>query len=93
MPQDGEIVRCLPYPVLEDGNLSYPRGDYEVDAKPQDGGTSVIIHHMIQAHLFSTGYFSKVRASTDVSCPYHLQDIEVASLRRMRTNRFHGTSV
>lgn len=48
MPQDGGVVRCLPYPVLEDGNLSYPRGDYEVDAKPQDDGTSAIIHHTIR---------------------------------------------
>ena len=52
MPRGGEIVRCLPYPVLEDGNLSYPKGDYEVDAKPQDDGTSVIIHHAIQGAPF-----------------------------------------
>ena len=52
MPQGGEIVRCLPYPVLEDGNLSYPKGGYEVDAKPQDDGTSVIIHHTIQGAPF-----------------------------------------
>ncbi len=48
MPQDDGIIRCLPYPILEDGNLSYPRGGYEVDAKPQDDGTSVILHHTIR---------------------------------------------
>ena len=52
MPQDGEVVRCLPYPVLEDGNLSYPEGDYTVDAKPQDDDASVIIHHTIRGAPF-----------------------------------------
>ncbi len=52
MPQGDGTVRCLPYPVLEDGNLSYPKGGYAIDAKPQDDGTSVIIHHAIQGAPF-----------------------------------------
>lgn len=52
MPQDGGSVRCLPYPILEDGNLSYPTGEYVVDVKPQDDGTSAIIHHTIRGAPF-----------------------------------------
>ena len=52
MPRASEVLRSLPYPVLEDGNLSYPEGEYTVDADPQDDGTSVRIHHEIQGAPF-----------------------------------------
>lgn len=52
MTQAGEIVRSLPYPVLEDGNLSYPQGQYTVETRPQAGGVSVIIHHQVQGAPF-----------------------------------------
>ena len=52
MAQVGEVVRSLPYPVLEDGNLSYPKGHYTVETIPQAGGVSVIIHHKVQGAPF-----------------------------------------
>ena len=52
MPQAGEIVRFLPYPVLEDGNLSYPEGEYAVSITLQADGKSVIVHHRVKAAPF-----------------------------------------
>lgn len=52
MARAGEVLRSLPYPVLEDGNLSYPKGEYTVDADPQADGASVSIRHKIQGAPF-----------------------------------------
>ena len=49
-----QVLRSLPYPMLEDGNLSYPQGEYTVDVTPQTDGASVIIHHQVQGASFLT---------------------------------------
>ncbi len=54
MARAGQVLRSLPYPVLEDGNLSYPQGEYTVDVTPQTDGASVIIHHQLQGASFLT---------------------------------------
>ena len=46
MAQAGEVLRALPYPVLEDGNLSYPDGGYTAEVIRQDD-TGVTICHKI----------------------------------------------
>ena len=48
MVQVGEIVRSLPYPVIEEGNLSYPNGEYLVETAPQQDGVSVLLNHAIK---------------------------------------------
>ena len=53
MAQIGEIVRSLPYPTIEDGNLSYSKGEYLVEITPQIDGGSVILNHTIQRGGFS----------------------------------------
>lgn len=54
MARAGQVLRSLPYPMLEDGNLSYPQGEYTVDVTPQTDGASVIIHHQVQGAPFLT---------------------------------------
>ncbi len=48
MARVGELVRSLPYPTIEDGNLSFPEGEYRVEDTPQRDGTSVALSHAIK---------------------------------------------
>lgn len=43
-----ESVRSFPYPVIEDGNLSYPRGEYRVQIKPRQDGRTVLLKHAVE---------------------------------------------
>lgn len=52
MAQTGDMVRSLPYPAIEDGNLSYPYGEYNVDITPQPDGFSVILNHAVKGAEF-----------------------------------------
>ncbi len=51
MSLTNQIVRSLPYPVLEEGNLSFPDAKYEVSINSQ-GDTSVCIDHKIENARF-----------------------------------------
>lgn len=42
------IVRGFPYPVLEEGNLSFPAGKYTPDIQMGADGFSATIHHALQ---------------------------------------------
>ena len=60
MAQVGDLVRSLPYPIIEEGNLSYPNGEYQVEITPQQGGVSVLLNHTVKGaplleHLISKG--------------------------------------
>ncbi|MCH9852537.1 MAG: hypothetical protein K0U45_03445 [Alphaproteobacteria bacterium] len=46
------IVHTMPYPVLEDGNLSYNDGKYKTDITPLNNGNSVQIKHHISGAPF-----------------------------------------
>ena len=48
MNSSSETVRCLPYPILESGSLSYHRGEYRVTALAGGDGRSVTLRHEIQ---------------------------------------------
>ena len=48
----GSLVRSLPYPIIEEGNLSYPNGEYQVETTPQQGGVSVLVNHTIKGAAF-----------------------------------------
>lgn len=48
MNSSSETVRCLPYPILESGSLSYHRGEYRVTAIAGGDGRSVTLRHEIQ---------------------------------------------
>lgn len=48
MTSSSESVRCLPYPILESGSLSYYRGEYRVTAVAGADGSSVTLRHEIQ---------------------------------------------
>ena len=45
--QNSNFVRALPYPALEEGNLSYPQGQYEVSIEPGEDINSVVLEHSI----------------------------------------------
>lgn len=71
MAQVGEFVRSLPYPAIEDGNLSFPDGEYLVENTPQRDGASVVLSHAIEGaalleRLISEG---KARYACVVSVP------------------------
>ena len=55
-----EFVRAFPYPVLEDGNLSFPNGIYDQEFKRGKDNSSVVLTHTLQGahfleHLISQG--------------------------------------
>ena len=55
MPEGSVVVRSLPYPVLEAGNLSYPHGEYRVEPSPRhDGRSAELRHHVVNAPLVET---------------------------------------
>ena len=44
---NSRIVRSFPYPVLEDGNLSFAKGSYNVDIK-STSDTSIVLEHQLK---------------------------------------------
>ncbi len=46
------VVHALPYPSLEEGNLSFPEGEYEAEAIMGKDGRSVEIEHIISGAPF-----------------------------------------
>ena len=48
MPTHSDIVRAFPFPVLEEGNLSFPEGEYAPDIKRNDKDDySIRIYHKV----------------------------------------------
>ena len=47
MATKSDEVRAFPYPVLEEGNLSFPDGEYTPDFKKGDDGYSVYVRHIV----------------------------------------------
>ena len=62
MAQVGELVRSLPYPAIEDGNLSYPNGEYLVEPIPQPDGLSVLLNHVVKRAAFLERLLSEGKA-------------------------------
>ncbi len=62
MAKAGELVRSLPYPALEDGNMSYPEGEYLVEAKPRQDGASVVLNHALRGAAFLERAISEGKA-------------------------------
>ena len=60
--QAGELVRSLPYPAIEDGNLSYPDGEYRVETTPQQDGVSVLLNHAVKGAAFLERAISEGKA-------------------------------
>ena len=50
--QTGEMVRSLPYPAVEEGNSSYPDGEYMVAITPQPDQVSVVMEHSVNGAAF-----------------------------------------
>ena len=82
MPQARETVRSLPYPVLEDGNLSYPEGEYTVAIALQADGKSVIVHHRVKAAPFLDRLLAEDKAQ--YGC---LVSIPLTGYRRLHLSR------
>ena len=62
MAQVGGIVRSLPYPAIEEGNLSYPDGKYLVEITPQQDGVSVLLNHAVRGAAFIERVISEGKA-------------------------------
>ena len=63
MAQAGEMVRSLPYPAIEAGNLSYPNGNYVVEITPQPDQVSVILNHAVTGAAFIQRVISEGKAN------------------------------
>jgi len=59
MPDPGVMVRSLPYPVLEEGSLSYPDGSYSVTAEVAEEDASVVLAHAVAQAPFVEGLLRK----------------------------------
>lgn len=60
MPKFSDTVRAFPFPVLEDGNLSFPQGEYLPEITNNDDGYSARIYHKVKnvpliEHLVNEG--------------------------------------
>ena len=62
MAANSRIVRSFPYPVIEEGNLSYPNGEYQVDPTPQQNGVSVLLNHSVSGAAFLQRALSEGKA-------------------------------
>ncbi|MYA96676.1 MAG: hypothetical protein F4X91_09760 [Nitrospinae bacterium] len=62
MARVGGIVRSLPYPIIEEGNLSYPNGEYQVETTPQQDGVSVLLNHTVKGAAFLERLVSERKA-------------------------------
>ena len=53
MPRSNTSARMLPHPAIEDGNRSFPQGDYWVRREPSgNSDTGVILHHKLEGAPF-----------------------------------------
>ncbi len=48
MVTKSDEVRAFPYPVLEEGNLAFPDGEYTPDFEQGDDGYSAYVHHIVR---------------------------------------------
>ncbi len=55
------IVRAFPYPVLEDGNLSFKNGSYDVKLKSKSD-TSIILEHQLENAYLLENLISQKKA-------------------------------
>ena len=53
MPKPNTSARILPHPAIEDGNFSFPEGDYQVSHEPSgNSDTEVVLHHTLKGARF-----------------------------------------
>lgn len=53
MPKGSISVKTIPYPTLEDGNFSFPNGNYSPTAKPvKDSENEITVEHKISGAAF-----------------------------------------
>ena len=48
MPKFSDMVRAFPFPVLEDGNLSFAKGEYSPEITNKEDGYSARIYHKVK---------------------------------------------
>ena len=53
MQNFSDMVRAFPYPVLEDGNLSFSKGEYVLDIKFENDNSATINHRVENAPLIN----------------------------------------
>lgn len=47
MPNLSDFVRTFPYPVLDEGNLSFPHGEYAPKFYPDPSGSAAMVQHKV----------------------------------------------
>ena len=53
MPKSNTSARVLPHPAIEDGNFSFPQGDYYISLEPsKNSRTEIILHHKLEGAPF-----------------------------------------
>ena len=72
MSKPNSMVRSLPYPTIEDGNFSFPDGDYRAIAQQSgNSGTKIILRHELKGAPFVENLIQdgKARFACLVSVP------------------------
>ena len=63
MSKPSSTVRSLPYPAIENGNFSFPKGDYQVDSQLSgNSGTKVLLRHQLSGASFIENLIKKGEA-------------------------------
>ncbi len=71
MPSIADIVRVFPHPVLEEGNLSFPNGEYAPELQIGTDGYSAVVRHIVREAPFIERLVERKQAvcSCTVSIP------------------------
>ena len=83
MPRFNTETRMLPHPVIEDGNFSFPQGDYQVSHKPSaESSTEVILTHKLEGAPFIQKLIEERRA--EFAC---LVSVPKTGYRKLHTSK------
>ena len=73
-----DLVRIFPYPVLQEGNLSFPQGEYSPKIETSADGCSATVRHVLDGAPLITRLIGEKRAACACSV-----SIPVTSYRRV----------
>ena len=83
MPRFNTETRMLPHPAVEDGNFSFPQGDYQVSHEPSaESITEVILYHKLEGAPFIQKMIEEGRA--EFAC---LVSVPKTGYRKLHTSK------
>ena len=86
MPKLGTTSRSLPYPTIEDGNLAFPNGEYDVNFQPS-GENGGILRHELKGARFIQRLIDQGKA--EFACLISVPSMGYRELQRAETFKSH----